>query len=167
MWWGKALFSLASRPACQFSPPLLLMLSIESCVCCHTALRHCPYECSWAGQSSLTVVSVLLDSCVLSWVDCLLLGSFPWICSQWTVGSPWYPQTVVWVSCGSSLFQHWSSFLLPSRESPCVLSLTLGSWLPSVCWGLEGSPCSLPSPLNFRLVHLMSSLSKVELTCLR
>lgn len=65
-------------------PTPLLMLCTESCVCCHTALRHCRYE--WRLIQGGAVISdcnlclARLLCAVLNVIDCLLLGSFPWIC---------------------------------------------------------------------------------------
>lgn len=118
---------LASLPV---FPTPLLMLCTESCVCCHTALRHCRYE--WrliqggAVRSDCNLCLARLLCAVLNVIDCLLLGSFPSGFVTVNCGFSLVPSNSrVGLLWATSLFQHWSSFLLPSRESPCVLPLTL------------------------------------------
>lgn len=85
----------------------------------------------WERQAGLTgtVVSVLLDSCVLSWTwltACFVYWFLPLDLFTESCGfslvPPDSPVGLLWVT---SLFQHWPSFGLPLfPESPCVLSLT-------------------------------------------
>lgn len=143
MWRGKTLFSLASRPACHLSPPLLLMLCTESCVCCHTALKLIQ---GGAVRSDCSPCLARLLCAVLDVIDCLLLGSFPWICSQWTVSSPWHPKQ----SCGSfvgPLTVPALVFLSVAFPWISLCSLTHTWVLTALCvlgtWGLSLFFCSL------------------------